>query len=748
MISVTQNHKCARIREVQRIIQFMPHSALHILEHTFGYHSFRPHQQDIINAVSNGQDALVIMPTGGGKSLCYQLPALLMNGVAIVISPLIALMQDQVTTLRQLGVRASFLNSTLNQVQAQDVEEALLKGELDLLYIAPERLTLDKTLNLFNQIKIALFAIDEAHCVSQWGHDFRADYLQLNLLHERFPSVPRIALTATADKRTREEIIQRLDLDRAHQFIGGFNRPNIQYRVIQKNNSKEQLLDFLRAEHSRDAGIVYCLSRKKVEQIADWLNQQGFTALPYHAGLDASTREANQNRFIREESIIIVATIAFGMGIDKPDVRFVAHLDLPKSIESYYQETGRAGRDSLAATAWMSYGIEDVVKLRRMLESSQGNEEFKKVERHRLDAMLGFGEITTCRRQALLRYFGEEFDDQCGNCDNCLQTVDTWDATVAAQKALSCVYRTRQLFGVNHLLDVLLGKETKKIQQFDHHLLSTFGIGTELNETQWRSVFRQLVARGFLTVDVNGYGSLRLTEKSRSVLKGDETLMLRRDPEAPLRKKTKTGRGEISADDRLLWEALRELRKNLAVEQGVPPYVIFHDATLMEFIRYQPSDHQAMSLISGVGDAKLERYGEAFIECIQQFRSINKKVTETANTDKTTKETKIPSQQESLDLFNKGNDVNAIAGLRELKLTTVYQHLCAYIASGDLRASEVAGISAQECDQITDALIAELTDDNTIPLTQVYEHFGGAYSYDVLRCVRAEVLYQLSTEEV
>jgi ATP-dependent DNA helicase RecQ len=728
----------------------MSDSALHILEHTFGYRSFRPHQQEIIDAIVAGRDALVLMPTGGGKSLCYQLPALLMDGVAVVISPLIALMQDQVTTLRQLGVKASFLNSTLNQVQVQDVEETLLNGELDLLYVAPERLTLDKTLNLFAQIKIALFAIDEAHCVSQWGHDFRADYLQLNVLHERFPSVPRIALTATADGRTREEIIRRLELQQAHQFIGGFNRPNIQYRVIQKNNGKDQLLDFLRNEHPRDAGIVYCLSRKKVEQTAAWLCQQGFEALPYHAGLDAQTREQNQSRFIREDGIIIVATIAFGMGIDKPDVRFVAHLDLPKSIESYYQETGRSGRDGLAATAWMSYGIEDVVKLRRMLESSLGNEEFKKVERHRLDAMLGYSEIISCRRQALLRYFGEEFDDNCGNCDNCLQTVDTWDATIAAQKALSCVYRTRQLFGVNHLLDVLLGKENPKIQKFDHHQLSTFGIGTDLSEQQWRSVFRQLVARSYLNVDVNGYGSLRLTEKSRPILKGEESLFLRRDPEAPLRKKVKKPSGEVSEADRALWDALRELRKQLATEQGVPPYVIFHDATLMEFIRYRPGNRADLSAINGVGDAKLERYGDVFIDCLNSFQTTSThtisitqtKVSAKLETDKTS------TRQQSLALFLQGHKVSAIAEMRSLKSTTVYQHLCEYIQMGELDAADVADINNATLNQITDALLAELTDDNKIPLTQVYQHFDGAYDYDILRCVRASIYHSMDLSEV
>ena len=487
-------------------------SALNILQHTFGYDSFRPPQDEIITTVINGGDALVLMPTGGGKSLCYQIPSLARTGCGVVVSPLIALMQDQVNALRLLGVRAAFLNSTLDPVQAAQVEEDLLRGNLDLLYIAPERLTQARTRELLKRAPIALFAIDEAHCVSQWGHDFRADYLQLGLLHEEFPDTPRVALTATADERTRAEIIERLDLSEARKFIAGFDRPNIRYRIGLKQNAKQQLLQFLKDEHPRDAGIVYCLSRKKTEDVAFWLQDQGFNALPYHAGLDAGIRADYQARFLREESVIMVATVAFGMGIDKPDVRFVAHLDMPKTVEAYYQETGRAGRDGAPSDAWMIYGLQDVIKLRQMLAGSEGSEEHKRAEQHRLNAMLGLCEITSCRRQSLLKYFGERLQEPCGNCDSCLEPVDTWDGSEAARKALSVVYRTGQRFGVNHLVDVLRGSEAEKIRQFDHHLLPTYGVGKDLDANQWRSVFRQLVARGYLRVDMDRFGALCLLQ--------------------------------------------------------------------------------------------------------------------------------------------------------------------------------------------------------------------------------------------
>ena len=593
----------------------MQASPLQVLQNTFGFEQFRGQQEAAIGELVAGRDALVLMPTGGGKSLCYQIPSIVRDGVGIVVSPLIALMQDQVDALALLGVRASFLNSTLSYVEADAIEQDVLQGSIDLLYIAPERLLQERTLSLLSRAPIALFAIDEAHCVSQWGHDFRADYLQLSILHERFPNVPRIALTATADDRTRKEIVQRLRLEDGQKFISGFDRPNIQYRITQKDNAKQQLLRFLRREHEHDAGIVYCLSRKKVESTAQWLTDEGFNALPYHAGLDAGIRQRNQKSFLREESVIIVATVAFGMGIDKPDVRFIAHLDLPKSLEAYYQETGRAGRDGEPATAWMAYGLQDVIKLRQMLDGSQGSEEHKRAERYKLDAMLGLCEITSCRRHALLHYFGDHSPEMCGNCDACLTPIDTWDGSVAAQKALSCVYRSGQRFGVAHLVDVLRGDATAKVEQWNHQQLSTFGVGADLDASQWRSVFRQIVARGYLRVDVDGFGALQLTEKCRPLLRGEETITLRRDVKETVTRKPR-GERKIKDDDKALWEALRDCRKQLADEQGVPPYVIFHDATLMEMLHYRPLASAKLLQLNGVGQTKLERYGDAFIGVI------------------------------------------------------------------------------------------------------------------------------------
>ncbi len=589
--------------------------ARQILQTVFGYESFREPQAAIIRTVIDGGDALVLMPTGGGKSLCYQVPALARRGCGIVVSPLIALMQDQVSALRQLGVRASFLNSTLSAGAAQAVERSLLAAELDLLYIAPERLVQERCLALLERASIALFAIDEAHCVSQWGHDFRADYLQLSVLHQRFPHIPRIALTATADARTRAEIILRLDLSGARQFIASFDRPNIRYRIALKQNPKSQLLRFLREEHAGDAGIVYCLSRNKTEEIAHWLQDQGFDALPYHAGMPHLVRAAHQSRFLREDGVIIVATIAFGMGIDKPDVRFVVHLDMPKTVESYYQETGRAGRDGEPADAWMLYGLQDVIKLRQMLASSEGSEAYKRAEQQRLSAMLGLCEITTCRRQSLLRYFGETLTDPCGNCDTCLEQVDTWDGTTAARKALSVVYRCGQRFGVNHLIDVLRGADSDKVHQFNHQHLPIFGAGSELDAKQWRSVFRQLVARGYLSVDLAQFGALRLEESCRPLLRGEQTIQLRRDATvSPVRGHTVQPLPD--AIDPSLWDALRDRRRALAEEQGVPPYVIFHDRSLREMCTRLPRTAADFARISGVGQRKLERYGEAFLTVI------------------------------------------------------------------------------------------------------------------------------------
>ena len=602
------------------------HSAQQRLHEVFGYSSFRGEQQAIVEHVTAGGDALVLMPTGGGKSLCYQLPALLREGVAIVVSPLIALMQDQVDALQQLGVRAAFLNSSLDAESAREVTARLMHGDLQILYVAPERLLMPHFLGLLEQIEIgtgiALFAIDEAHCVSQWGHDFRPEYRQLTVLHERFPHVPRIALTATADAPTRAEIVERLALENARQFVSSFDRPNIRYRVTLKDNARQQLEAFIETEHANDAGIIYCLSRRKVEETAEWLKSRGWDAQPYHAGLDASIRNANQRRFLREEGVIMVATVAFGMGIDKPNVRFVAHLDLPKSLESYYQETGRAGRDGLPANAWMAYGLGDVVSMRKMLDSGDAPEQRKQVERQKLDALLGFCESTACRHQTLLRYFGEQHSGDCGQCDNCLQPVDTWDATQAAQMALSCVYRTGQRFGVVHLIDVLLGKVTPRVAQFSHQALSTFGIGKELSQQQWSSVFRQLVAGGFLEADIEAYGGLKLTTLSRPVLRSETEVWLRRDNEVVKRKVSKAGRGAnakeayVAVSEDPLWYLLKDKRTELARDQGVPPYLIFHDSTLLEFLNRRPTNLSQMANISGVGQAKLERYGEAFLQVL------------------------------------------------------------------------------------------------------------------------------------
>lgn len=593
-----------------------PHA---ILEHTFGYSSFRGTQEAVINHLIAGDDVLVLMPTGGGKSLCYQIPALARAGTGVVISPLIALMQDQVSALHELGVRAGFLNSTLSPQEAWQTERALQRGELDLLYVAPERLLQDRMLDLLDNSQISLFAIDEAHCVAQWGHDFRADYLKLDILQQRFPNIPRIALTATADVRTRQEIIERLGLENAQQFISGFDRPNIQYRIQQKNNPRQQLLRFLRDEQKDNAGIVYCLSRNKVEQTAAWLCGEGFNALPYHAGLSTGLRAENQRRFLREDQVIMVATIAFGMGIDKPDVRFVAHLDLPKSIEAYYQETGRAGRDGEPATALLLYGLEDVVKLRQMMAGSEGSEMFKRQEQQRLQAMLGLCEITSCRRQTLLRYFGDNLDEPCGNCDSCLHPAQTWDATEAVRMALSCVYRTGQRFGAGHVIDVLRGSNNEKIISFDHHKLSTYGIGKHLSVDEWRSVFRQLVARGFLDVDASGFGSLLLNDACRPLLRGEQTIQLRRDIKTAPTTATRRVAVTVAPEDEGLWFALRACRKRLAEEHGVPPYVIFHDATLREMLEQRPLTPSEMLNISGVGDSKLERFGDEFLEVIREY---------------------------------------------------------------------------------------------------------------------------------
>ncbi len=703
--------------------------AAQTLKSVFGYDSFRGQQQAVIDHLLAGRDALVLMPTGGGKSLCYQIPSIIRDGVGIVISPLIALMQDQVSALLQLGVKAAFLNSTLSLEQARQVERQLLAGELDLLYIAPERLTAARTSALFGKIKIALFAIDEAHCVSQWGHDFRADYLQLSLLHEQYPDIPRIALTATADDKTRQEIILRLGLENAAHFRSGFDRPNIRYRIVQKQTARQQLLDFINAEHAGDAGIVYCLSRKKVEETAAWLDSKGVNALPYHAGMSNDLRYQHQHRFLMEEGLVIVATIAFGMGIDKPNVRFVAHLDLPKSVEAYYQETGRAGRDGLPANAWMAYGLQDVITLRKMLAESQADEVHKRVEYHKLDAMLALCEQVHCRRQALLNYFGDLLEQPCGNCDTCLEPVQTWDGTLAAQQALSCAHRTGQRFGVTYLIDVLLGKGTERVKKFGHENLSTFGIGKALDEQQWHSVFRQLVARGLVAVDFDRFGALQLTEVCRPILRGEQQLMLRKDvkPEKTKRVRSSGKSSSGSQNTASLWDALRAKRKEIADAQDVPPYVIFHDATLMAMLENRPQNRQQMALISGIGVRKMELYADIFLAVIKDFSAAVDGLPDTAS--------------ESVNLFRLGFTVKQIAEQRALQETTIYGHLAQSLEHGLLELADVVDLPPQDIRHIEEAIL-NLPEEQKNALKPVFEQFDGVYSYGVLRCVRAALLYK------
>jgi len=592
--------------------------ALDLLRTTFGHADFRGLQREIVDHVAAGGDALVLMPTGGGKSLCYQVPALLRRGTAVVVSPLIALMQDQVAALSQLGVRAAFLNSTLSIDEARGVENDFLTGRLDLLYVAPERLTTPRCLELIARTGIALFAIDEAHCVSQWGHDFRPEYLQLSVLHERFPAVPRIALTATADPQTRTEIVQRLALGGAKVFVSSFDRPNIRYTIVDKANARNQLLRFIAAEHMGESGIVYCLSRRKVEETAHWLAQHDVNALPYHAGMSAEDRSEHQARFQREEGIVVVATIAFGMGIDKPDVRYVAHLDLPKSVEGYYQETGRAGRDGLPADAWMTYGLADVVQQRRLIDGSDAGEAYKRIATAKLDALLALCESAQCRRVGLLAYFGEA-SQPCGNCDTCLDPPQTWDATDAARKALSAIYRTGQRFGAVHLVDVLRGRASERVARWEHQKLSVFGIGAGIEDAQWRNVFRQLVALGYASVDHEAYGALRLTEASRPILRGEAKVEMRHAPERGAPKKIARDRirpNIVAGADAELLASLRSWRSEEARRQGVPAYVILHDATLMAIAQVAPKDLAALAGISGIGEKRLERYGEAVLAIV------------------------------------------------------------------------------------------------------------------------------------
>lgn len=595
----------------------MINRAEELLKHTFGYLDFRGQQKQVIKNVLDGKDALVLMPTGGGKSLCYQIPGLVRDGMAIVVSPLIALMQDQVAALLQLGINAAFLNSTLSADQYSRVVRSIHDGELDILYVAPERLLQENTLQRLMNVPISLIAIDEAHCVSQWGHDFRVDYLGLHVLQQAFPGVPRIALTATADERTREEIVNRLALTQPEVYVSSFDRPNIHYVVQPKSEPKAQLINFLR-DHKDEAGIVYCMSRNRVDGIAAWLRERGVNALPYHAGLSADERSRNQHQFLREDGVVIVATVAFGMGIDKPDVRFVAHLDLPKNIESYYQETGRAGRDGQPSIAWMVYGLQDVMRIVKMVQGSNANEQFKRAERSKIDSILAWCEVITCRRRALLNYFGEATEGGCGNCDICQNPPRTWDATQAAQKLLSTIYRTGQRFGSGQVIDVLRGKDTAKVNQFGHQKLSTYGIGADVSDQQWRSILRQLIVQNYLLVNDAQYGAIQLAEKARSLLRGEIKLFLREDALSAKPERPKKLPLKVDASDRELWEALKVCRKELAEEQGIPPFHIFHDATLMEMMQYRPKDKSELLAINGIGEVKLERFGEEFLGVLSE----------------------------------------------------------------------------------------------------------------------------------
>ena len=698
--------------------------AMRILKDVFGYDAFRGNQAAIIERVAGGGDALVLMPTGGGKSLCFQVPALMREGLAVVVSPLIALMDDQVATLDELGVAAVALNSTLSPDEQREIADRIRRGQIKMLYLAPERLVQPRMLSFLQGLDIALFAIDEAHCVSQWGHDFRPEYLQLGQLAELFPNVPRIALTATADKRTREEIVQRLHLDNAERFLSSFDRPNIFYRIQPKDQPRKQLLGFLAARKG-DAGIVYCLSRKKVEEVADFLSSQGFPALPYHAGLPNELRAYHQKRFLNEEGLIMVATIAFGMGIDKPNVRFVCHMDLPKSLEAYYQETGRAGRDGLPADAWMAYGLQDVIFLKQMLNNSEGDERHKRIEQHKLDAMLALCEETRCRRQALLGYFDEELAQPCGHCDNCIDGVETWDATEPARQALSAVYRSGQRYGVGHLVDILLGRDNEKIRAAGHQHLAVFGVGKGFSEVEWRTLFRQLVARGLADVDLDGFGGLRLSETCRPLLRGEVSLQLRREPKPAQAAKASSSAASqlVRGHEREMWEALRSLRRKLAEEHSVPPYVIFPDATLLEMLRSQPSSLSDMAEVSGVGARKLERYGQAFLEVLNGSGADD------------TPAPVADLRHELVSLARAGMTPAQIAGQLNCSEKNVYSLLAEAIAQQQLTLEQALDLPEELLGEIQETF---LDGEGELPaVSEVAPLFAGRVDEAVLYCVRA-----------
>ncbi len=715
--------------------------ALSLLNEVFGYPAFRGHQAAIIDHVASGGDALALMPTGGGKSLCYQLPSLLRPGVGVVVSPLIALMHDQVAALTELGLRAAYINSSLSMDQANAAERTLLAGGYDLVYVAPERLLMPRFLMLLERLReqpgIALFAIDEAHCVSQWGHDFRPEYIQLSILAERFPGIPRIALTATADAATRAEIVEKLGLQDARTFVSSFDRPNIRYRIVDKNNARAQLLEFIRDGHQGEAGIVYCLSRKKVDETAAYLNAHGIQALPYHAGMDQATRRQHQDRFLREDGIVMTATIAFGMGIDKPDVRFVAHLDLPKSIEGYYQETGRAGRDGDPAEAWMAYGLSDAVQQRRMIEENDADLAFKRLAHARLDELLALCESATCRRQRLLTHFGED-SPPCGNCDLCLDPPETWDGTTAARQALSCVFRTEQRFGAVHVIEVLLGHDNERIRQWGHDKLSTWGIGKDLSEKEWRAVFRQLVALGYLDVDVGGFGSLKLSPAARPLLKGLQTLSLRRAVE----KKRGTQRAgpaqALDASGQTLFEHLRAWRGKTAQANEVPAYVIFHDSTLAGIAAACPGDLALLGRIPGIGAKKLEHYGDALLELCRAHAEENRLPLAVSQPAPATASPTGLNDTASLTLtlLESGLAVPEIAVQRKLKESTIYGHCSEAIALGLLDPQDAIPLDVDEIEPILAALRVQ-REAGELRLKPVFEQFAGRYDYGLLRCVAA-----------